>query len=215
MMLGDAGTDNSDASYGGEVSTSAFSLDYYRQKAREFQSILDEVDGTARAARQAIASDISPELSADLGALLSEFDAKKLAFRMAAEGINAGAAVINSAGGRFPSLSIPAGLGVAPFVIPVAAIAAIGAAAALITWGVQWIEGVKQRMLYEQLTSKGTPEQQADLARALALADSSARASSESPLASVAGIVKWGALGLGAFLLWQAYTGKSARGLLK
>lgn len=210
-MLGDAGTDNSDASYTGDVSTSAFSLDYYRQKAREFQSILNEVDGTARAARQAIDDDISPELSTDLSSMLSEFDSKKLAFRLAAEGINAGAAVINSAGGRFPSLSIPAGLGFAPFVIPVAAVAAIATAATLIVWGVQWIEGVKQRMLYEQLTSKGTPEQQASLARALALADSSARASSDSPLASVAGIVKWGAI---AAVAWMAYRELTKRGHL-
>ena len=204
-MLGDAGTDNSDASYTGEVSDSSFSLDYYRQKAREFQGVLNQVDATAQAARQAIAADISPELSADLGAMLSEFDAKKLSFRLAAEGINAGASVINSMGGRFPSLSIPAGLGFAPFVIPAAAIAAIGAAAALIAWGVQWIGGVNQRLLYEQLTSKGTPTQQAELARALALSEASANASSESPLASVAGVVKWGAIALVAWMAFQAY----------
>lgn len=204
-MLGDAGTDNSDASYTGDVSESSFSLDYYRQKAREFQGVLNQVDATAQAARQAIAADISPELSADLGAMLSEFDSKKLSFRLAAEGINAGAAVINSMGGRFPSLSIPAGLGFAPFVIPAAAIAAIGAAAALIAWGVQWIGGVNQRLLYEQLTSKGTPTQQAELARALALSEASANASSESPLASVAGVVKWGAVALVAWLAFQAY----------
>lgn len=204
-MLGDAGTDNSDASYTGDVSDSMLSIDYYRQKAREFQGILNQVDATANAARGAIDADISPELSADLGALLSEFDAKKLAFRMAAEGINAGAAVINSAGGRFPTLSIPQGLGFAPFVIPVAAVAAIGAAAALIAWGVTWIHGVNRRLIYEQLTSKGTPAQQAELARLIGQSEAAAVTSSESPLASVAGVVKWGAIGLIAWMAWQAF----------
>ena len=52
-MLGDAGTDNSDASYTGDVSDSSFSLDYYRQKAREFQGVLNQVDANAQAARGA------------------------------------------------------------------------------------------------------------------------------------------------------------------
>ena len=88
-MLADAGADNSDLSY--EGAPSSFSLDYARQKAREFQETLNQVDAVANAARDAIAADISPELSSDLGALLSDFDAKKTAFRFCAEGINAGA----------------------------------------------------------------------------------------------------------------------------
>lgn len=202
-MLADAGADNSDLSYEGAPST--FSLDYARQKAREFQETLNQVDAAASAARDAIAADISPELSTDLGALLADFDAKKAAFRFCAEGINAGAAIINGAGGRFPQLSIPQTLGFLP-VLPVALVAAIGTAAALIVWGAQWIEGVKQRMLYEQLTAKGTPDQQAALARSLALTEANSRAVNDSPLASVAGVVKWGAIAYLAFLAYQTYS---------
>lgn len=205
MPLADIGP-HDDTSYEGEQSDSAFSMDYYRSKAREFQDVLNQVDAAATAARIAIDSQVDDDLTRDLVGMLQEFDAKKLTFRLTAEGINAGAALINSMGGRFPTLSIPQGLGIAPFVIPAAAVAAIATAATLITWGVSWIDGVKQRMLYAQLTEKGTPEQQGELARALALAESAQRSSQESPLSSIAGIVKWGAIALGAWLAYQAFT---------
>lgn len=207
-----ADVDYSDAaySYEGEQSDSVFSLDYYRNKAREFQAVLNNVDAAARAARIAIEADIDPELTQGLVEDLQEFDSKKLTFRLTAEGINAAAALINSAGGRFPALSIPAGLGALP-VIPAAGIAAIGVAATLIAWGVKWIDGVNQRLSNAQYLAKGTPQQQAELARALAISDASQRASSESPLASIAGAVKWGAIGLVAFLAYQAWQRSSSR----
>lgn len=209
-MLGDAGTDN--AMYDGVSgdSPSVFSLDYYRQKATEFQSILNQVDQTAQAAQMAIDSGIDNDLSNDLVNALSEFDAKKAMFRMTAEAINAAASVINSAGGRFPSLSIPAGLGFAPFVIPAAGIAAIATAATLITWGLSWINGVTERMRLAQLLEVGTPEQKAELARSIALADNAARTADSTPLASIASVVKWGAIGLGLWLAYQAWSKRNA-----
>lgn len=203
-MLREAGLTHDDTSYEGEQSGSVFSLDYYRGKAVQFQNVLDQVDQAARAAQLAIESDVDPELTQDLLTMLDEFDAKKAMFRFAAEGINAGAAVINAAGGRFPSLSIPRGLGLAPL-IPAAAIAAVGLAATLITWGVRWIDGVNHRLLVAQALAKGTPDQQAKLAEAVIMSEQSARASSSSPLASIAGAVKWGAIGLVAFLAWRAW----------
>ncbi len=204
-MLGEAGLDHSDASYEGEQGTSVFSLDYYRNKARQFQDMLNQVDGAATAARVALAAGADPDLERDLVDMLREFDAKKSTMRMTAEAINAAAAVINSAGGRFPQLSIPTGLGALPLVLPAAGIAAIAVAATLITWGVTWIDGVKQRLLYAQLTAKGTPEQQAELARALAMAEAASRASDESPLASIAGIAKWGAIAVLGWMAWRAW----------
>lgn len=205
-MLGDAGTDN--AAYDGVTgdSPSVFSLDYYRQKATEFQTILNQVDATAQAAQNVIDAGIDNDLSNDLVTALSEFDAKKAVFRMTAEAINAAAAFINSAGGRFPSLSIPTGLGFAPIVLPAAGIAAIATAATLIVWGVSWINGVKERMRLAQLMSVGTPEQQAELARSIAVADNAQRTADASPLSSVASVVKWGAIGLGLWLAYRAWS---------
>lgn len=202
MQLGDAGTPN--AMYDGETGDSVFSMDYYRNKAREFQSVLNQVDAAARAAQMAIDTG-SSDLAADLTAMLQEFDSKKLLFRGTAEAINAGAAIINNMGGRFPQLSIPQGLGLVPLVIPAATVAAIGVAAALITWGVQWVGGVVERLRREQLLGVGTDAQKADLARSLAMADAALAASSESPLASISGVVKWGAIAFLGYMAWQAF----------
>jgi hypothetical protein len=203
--LGDAGVSNSDALYSGETGDSVFSVQYYRNKASEFQSVLNQVDATSRAAQAAIEAGTSPALSADLADMLSDYDSKKLLFRGTAEAINAGAEVFNALGGRFPQLSIPAGLGLAPLVIPAATVAAIGVAAGLIIWGSQWVAGVVQRMETEQLLGYGTPEQKADLARELARARSAQMLASESPLQSISGVVKWGAIALLGWMAWQAF----------
>lgn len=211
-MIGDAGVSNSDALYSGEIGESPFSVQYFRDKAREFQGVLNEVDAAARAARAAMDAGTSPDLTADLGAMLEEFDTRRALFRGTAEAINAGAAVINGLGGRFPQLSIPQGLGLAQIVLPVATIAALATAGALITWGAQWVAGVVQRMETEQLLGYGTPEQRADLARQLALARNAQIAASESPLQSVAGLVKWGAVAFLGWLAWRAYSQSQGRG---
>jgi hypothetical protein len=142
--------------------------------------------------------------------MLEEFDAKKALFRGTAEAINAGAAVINGLGGRFPELSVPVGLGLAPVVLPAASIAALGVAAALITWGVQWVAGVVSRMETEQLLGYGTPEQKADLAAQLVRAKMAHDAASESPLQSVSGLIKWGAIAFFGYLAWRAYSTRGA-----
>lgn len=203
-----AGISNTDELYSNETGDSVFSMQYYRDKAREFQSIMQQVDAAARAAQAIIDEEIDPELSADLIAMLADYDSRKMLFRGAAEGINAGAAIINSVGGRFPQLSIPsgfAGFGALPLVIPAATIAAVGIAASLIAWGAIWVSGIVDRMRREQLLGRGTPAQQAALARELALADSALAATSESPLASISGIVKWGAIAVLGWMAWQAF----------
>lgn len=202
----DFALDHSDEAYTGEVSDSVFSLDYYRNKAREFQGILNEVDASARAAQLAIQANIDPDLTADLSQMLTEYDQKKVMFRTAAEGINAGAALINSAGGRFPQLSIPTGLGLAPLVIPAATIAALAVAASLVTWGAVWISGVNERLRIAQLTGAVTdPVKRDALATALGMAEAANIASNESPLSAISGVVKWGAIALAAFLAYRAF----------
>lgn len=204
-MIGDAGVSNSDEMYDGATGSSAFTVQYYRDKAREFQGILNQVDSAARAAQAALDIGTTPELAADLGAMLSEFDSKKTLFRGTAETINAGAALLNSLGGRFPQLSIPSGLGAFPLVIPAATVAAVGVAAALITWGAQWVSGVVNRLETEQLLGYGTDAQKAELARQIVVARNAQMLASESPLASVSGLVKWGALAFLGYMAWQAF----------
>lgn len=199
MAIGEAGVPHDDASYTGDVPGSALSVSYWRDKAREFQVVMNQIDATAQAAQDMAVLNLDPGLTSDLMGYLSEFDMKKTVFRVAAEGINAGAALINAAGGRFPQLSIPSTLGLGPLVIPAAAIAALGTAAALIVWGQSWIAGVNERMATAQLLATGDPE----VARLIARAKAAQIAADQSPLASVSGIVKWGALAFLGYLAWK------------
>lgn len=188
-MLGDAGMPNDDASYTGSVDNSVASVQYWRDKALEFQRVLQSVDETANAAAEFLSRTTDQSAIAYINEALNDYDTRKTALRLAAEGINAGAAVINAAGGRFPQLSIPPGLGLAPL-MPAAAIAALGTAAALIVWGKSWIDGVNERMRYAALMQSDDPE----IGRILARAEAAQRVASTSTIAQIGTYLKWGAI---------------------
>ena len=190
----------------GADSPSAFSMDYYRNKAREFQVTLDALDRTYWAASGALGTGALDEATAAaLEAALAEYEGRKTMLRVTAEAINAGAAAINALGGRFPSLSIPGTLGLPPLVAPAALVAAIGAAAAAIVWGTQWISGVNDRLRRAQIIEAATPEQRGRIVQAIAESDNAVNVAEGSVLASLAPTVKWIAIGIGAFLLYRAY----------
>ena len=187
---------------------SPLSLDYYRRKAAEFQTMLDALDRSYWAAAGAIGTGALDSASMDaLEAALAEYDSRKTTLRLTAEAINAGAATINAMGGRFPRLSIPGTLGLPPIIAPVALIAAIGTAAALITWGSQWIAGVNERLRRAQIIQGTSPTNRDAIVRAIAESDNAVNVAEGSFLASLAPTVKWVAIGIGAFLLYRAYMG--------
>lgn len=198
--------------WGGESvpeATSPFAMDYYRQKAAEFQTTLDALDRTYWAASGALGTGaLDATTAAALEAALSDYESRRTALRVTAEAINAGAAAINALGGRFPQLSIPGTLGLPPLVAPAALVAAIGTAAALIVWGSQWVSGVNDRLKRAQVIDAATPEQRARIVEAMAESDNAVSVSSSSMLASLAPTVKWIAIGIGAFLLYRAYTNR-------
>lgn len=212
-MLGDAGVNNSDVSYTGDVSDSALSLDYYREKALEFQRVLNAVDSGYLSAVSVINSDTGDEsLIADLSASVAEFDAKKTQLRLTAEALNAGAAIINSMGGRFPQLSIPGTLGFLPIAIPAATIAAIGTAAVLATWGTTWLIGLNDRLKTAQLLdAQKTPEQKAAVARAISDTQNAIELASGSAWSQVGGMVKWAAIVALGYLAYKAFNTYSQR----
>lgn len=186
--------------------TSVFQMDYYRQKALEFQQMMTALDQAYWAANYALMNSALDESSAAaLMGALDEYAAKKGTIKLTAEAINAGAAAINSLGGRFPVLSIPGTLGLPPIVAPAALVAAIGAAAALLTWGSQWISGVNDRLKRAQLIESASPDERDALVRAMVESDNAVNVASSSILANVAPTVKWIAIGVGAFLLYRAW----------
>ena len=96
--------------WGGEAvppATSPFAMDYYRNKAREFQELIIALDRSYWAASGALGTGaLDATTAAALEAALSDYESRRTTLRVTAEAINAGAAAINALGGRFPSLSI-------------------------------------------------------------------------------------------------------------
>jgi len=211
-MLGD--TDYSDTTYTGAPDTGGgvLSMDYYRNKAREFQVTLDAVSSGMMAAQRALdagLADVDTDAALEVQGLLDDALSKRSLLRLTAEAINGGAAAVNAMGGRFPQLSIPTGLGLLP-VIPVAAVAAIATAATLIAWGNTWLRGLNARLSQQALLEAvQDPIQRGELAAAALQAQTAMQASESSPLSSIAGMVKWGAIAFGAFLLYRAWSARN------
>ncbi len=207
--LSDAGTSNSDASYGGVTGEEGvFDAQYYRNKADDFQRVMNSLDTTAQNVRVILQSGVTEETADELQEWLAEFDSKRTLFRLTAQAINAGASMVNAAGGRFPVLQIPQSLGFAP-ALPIAAVAAIAAAATLISWGKNWMAGINQRMREKNLLAEiDDPAQRAVAARAMLDSQQAQAAAEASPLATIATIAKWGAIGWLAYLGWKTWSNR-------
>ena len=168
-------------------------LDYYRQKIVEFQNVLVQMDSAAEGAQGLIdigVSDLS--LLEDLNALLAEYDLKKGYFRTAAEGLNFAISGVNLVGADFPKVKIPRGMNAIPIIAAAGIAAALAVAAGLIVWGRDWIKSVDERARRSQIL-EALPQgpQRTAAAQAMAQIDGAVRQAEESPLASVANIVKW------------------------
>jgi len=205
MSLGDA--------WGNEQAPSAqdssvLSMDYYRAKALEFQQTLNALDTAYRAADAALSSQATDMDTAEyLSNWIAQFLEKRDQFRLAAEAINAAATGVNAAGGRFPVMSIPQTLGIAPVLVPVALVGVVAAAAALVVWGNNAISGLNERLKRAQLLENASPAQKAQLVSAMNDSDESVRQSQATTLSSLAPIVKYGAFALAAWLAYKAYKG--------
>ena len=189
-----------------DANAPAYTLDYYRNKAAQFQQILNALDTSYKAASAALESNATDMDTAEyLSQWIADFLEKRDQFRYAAEGINAAAAGINSVGGRFPIMSIPQTLGIAPILVPAALISLVGVIAALVVWGNNAINGLNDRLKRAQLLENASPQQKAQLVSALADSDTAVAQSQASALSSIAPIVKYGALALAAWLGYKAW----------
>lgn len=185
---------------------SPLSLDYYRQKALEFQQVVNALDTTAREVDALIGALPESALLDELIEQRAEMEAKKGQLKMAAEAINFAANGLNAAGVSFPAIQLPQTLGVVPLALAGAAAAAIAAAAALIVWGKSWIEGINQRLRNAELLASVPDADKGKVAQAILKTDVALAQANESPLASIAGMVKWIAIGAVAFFAYQAWT---------
>lgn len=209
MTLGDVGP-HDDESYTGEVNDgSLMSMSYYRDKAREFQILLNSLDAAYQSLQESLASGVlSEEYQQDLEALAADYESHKTVLKVTAEAINAGSAIVNAAGGRFPQLSIPSTLGIGPIALPLGTVAAIGAVVALTAWGMAWLRGYNDRAKFElTLAAQTTPEARAQVARDEQRSDAALRAADVTVFGAISATVKWIALAGVAFIAYKTLKG--------
>ncbi len=202
--LGERGGDYSDEGYTGQVSTSSLSLDYWREKAREFQTILNSLDSAYLASLDMLTLPITDESREVIQGGVWDYENRRTGLKVVAEGVNAAAAAINAVGGRMPSLSIPQTLGMPAVILTPAILAGFAAMMGAIVWGREWIVGQNQRIQTAQLLESISPEERSAAASAALQVQTAASGSTESTFSAVAGYVKWGAIAVAAWLAYKA-----------
>ncbi len=206
-MLGEITHD--DTTYTGDDGSSVFSVQYYRNKASEFQAVMTALE-QGRESLLATLDTVFDEMDSDLldsiQIHLSDIEDKRGSFIAAAEALNAASQTINSAGVRFPVMSIPSGLGLGPLAIAGIVAGALAAAGSLVYWGVEWLQ--QSYLLQTQaqaLAAASTPEVRDAIASQI-VKTSGAIALAENPLSVMAGSVKWLAIGAVALIGFKLYT---------
>lgn len=176
---------------------------YFTRKINEFQGMLYDLDTTEANLRSFI-QDYNIE-DEPLLQSLDELEGRKKIFRATAEALNLAVAGINAVGGSLPSVRVPGGLAAIPAAALIGAAAAVAGAAALIVWGREWIIGVNDRLKTEAILKQIPPERRAEAAERIIASDEARKRSEESPLASIANIVKWAAIAAGLYFAFQAF----------
>jgi len=196
--------------------SSQLSVDYWRAKAREFQSALIATDNVAREGYAALGSRLPPGPERDaIAQAIAEYESKKGWLKGIAEAVNALAALYNGVGGRFPRLSIPQSLGM-PFVIPAAIAGSLALLGGAIAWCVAWTRNTANTLnaateaAMQIQDSQLRDEVLAENSRIAARANAAAREAEGSPFASLGTALKWGGIAVLAFLAYQAWRGRSA-----
>lgn len=209
----------SDTAYTGDVTdpeslTRFADLGYYRNKILEFQNAMNAADSTIQSLSlllDQMSTFQGPLMQEDQFALddaraiLDEFNGKKGQFRAAAMAINAASETANALGVRMPVVSVPQTLAIAP--VALAAIAgAVALGASLIIWLAGAIPRARAAAGRVAMIDSMPAELKAEAVKReqeIALAEAQAN---QSPLMSIAGIVKWVAIGAAIWFGYQAFT---------
>lgn len=191
----------------GSTAPTVFSLDYYRNKVAEFQAVLLEMDAAAAIARQMIEDDVSPEITAGYQADIAAFEAKKGAFRLAAEGLNFAISGANLVGANVPPVRVPGQLAALPVAVLAGIAAAVAVAGGLVLWGRDWIAGVNQRTAEAARLATLTPEARERIIKAQIELEAAESRANASPITVIAGAAKWIGWAVAAFFVWRIVEG--------
>ena len=192
-------------------SPTVFSVDYYRNKVAEFQSVLLEMDASAAIARQMIEDDVSPEITAGYQEDIRAFDAKKGQFRAAAEALNFAISGANLVGGNFRPIRVPGQLAALPVAVIAGVAAAVAVAGGLIIWGRDWIAGINQRTREAARLSTLSPEARERVILAQQELEAAEARANASPITAIAGAAKWVGWAVAAYFVWRAFEAFSKR----
>jgi hypothetical protein len=202
---------------------SLVSLDYFREKFREFQAMMNAADLSYKAALSALQSNaLSDSDAAELADLVMQYESKRGTMKATAEAMNAAAATVNAMGGRMPSLSIPGTLGLLPaLTLPALGIVTAGVTVTLVSWGNTFIRSVAnviergraiaavESLPVEQraqaLATLTTAQEESR--RAVAVAEQSGGLSALAPIAK---LVTWAAAGFLIYKLVQQFGGSGS-----
>ncbi len=191
---------------------SVFSVDYYRNKVTEFQSVLLEMDAAAAIARQMIQDDVDPEITAGYQADIQAFEGKKGQFRAAAEALNFAISGANLVGGGFKPVRVPGQLAALPLPVIAGVAAAVAVAGGLIIWGRDWIAGINQRTLQAARLATLSPEARERVILRQQELEAAQNRAEGSPITAIAGAAKWIGWAVAAYFIWRTVEGFSKRG---
>jgi len=189
----------------------ALTPSYWGEKAADFQTALFALDEGWRATQMlagnpAVAA-ASPALAAFLYQWLDDFESKKRAARVTSQAINAGASAAGVAGQMLPALKLPASIGLAGAEVPTAAAAAFGVAGSLMVWAKSALHGLSFAINETVGLLPVDSPAIGPLVTASQSVGDAARRIESTGFSDIAPFVKWGALALGAWLLWQRFGG--------
>lgn len=215
LGLADIGP-RTDENYTGESSDSLLSLDYYRSQVTKFQDVMNALDGTIKTLGEmrALIPEQSTEMIDQWESLWNEAIDKRWQFRTAAQAINLAAEGLNAIDVRFPELSIPQtlqGLGFAPLALAGIA-AAVAGAAALITWGNNYITSVRAWAQTREMLALLPEEKQQEWAQKTLELQAQESVANGSPLSNIAVIIKWLAIAGVGYFAYQAFMGYRGKG---
>lgn len=187
------------------VSVASSDVGYFQKKVIEFQSVLNSIDDAAQSLESMLVMDITEDQVNQVQAQLSEYYARRSAFKFAAESFNALSGAVNAVGGSLSQINIPSGLGFAPLVVPAAWIAAIAGASLLITFALGWVANSHNLALEIANSITDPVKRDAALQQAAKVAAAN-QAANTGPIGSLASGVKWIAIAGLAYMAFKMLT---------
>lgn len=185
------------------------SLDYYRDKIREFQVTLNELAKTKESLSTLATLPLPPAEAAEIVEWFTQYEEKRGTVLATAEAVNMASQAANAIGVRMPVLSIPQTLNAPPLMIAGIA-AAVATAAALTAWAIDRIADARAIANRIALIDALTPDERAEAVKReqeIALAQANAL----NPVSAVANAIKWVAVGVAALFAYRAWREFSER----